>query len=87
MYVILIYDVNACRDAKVLKCCRKYLMAVQRSSFEGFITGSKLKELKEKLDAIIDVKEDSVCIYQMETPRYAQREMIGKMSDRDNILL
>ena len=87
MYAILIYDVSACRDAKVLKCCRKYLMSVQRSSFEGFITDGKLKELKEKLDKIIDVKEDFVCIYEMKSPRFAHKELIGKVSDRDYLLI
>lgn len=87
MYVLLIYDVNAKRDAKVLKCCRKYLSPVQKSAFEGFITESLLGELKNGIKQIVCPEEDSVYIYELESPRYAKKENLGKISDMDNILM
>jgi len=45
MYVILVYDVNEKRVAKMLKLCRRYLNWIQNSVFEGEITEVKLKEL------------------------------------------
>ena len=42
MYVIVVYDVNAKRNNKVLKTCRRFLTHVQRSVFEGTITEARL---------------------------------------------
>ena len=35
MYVILTYDVGAKRVSKVMMTCRKYMVHVQKSVFEG----------------------------------------------------
>ena len=47
MFVILSYDVNRKRVSKAMKICRKYLVHVHESVFEGTITESKLKSLKK----------------------------------------
>lgn len=49
MFVILVYDVKAKRNNKILKTCRKYLRHVQKSVFEGNLTEAKLKRLKNEL--------------------------------------
>ena len=49
MFVILTYDVNQKRVKKALSVCRRYLIRVQRSVFEGHITEMKLKKLKREL--------------------------------------
>ena len=54
MYVILSYDVNAKRVAKVMKACRRYLPHMHESVFEGKITEKKLEEMKKLLGAIHD---------------------------------
>ena len=41
MYVILVYDINQKQVGRALKICRKYLMHVQKSVFEGNITLTK----------------------------------------------
>lgn len=48
MYVVLTYDVNEKRVQKAMKVCRKYLVHVQKSVFEGNITEAKLKKLKKE---------------------------------------
>ena len=48
MFVILVYDVKAKRNNKILKTCRKYLRHVQKSVFEGNLTEAKLKRLKNQ---------------------------------------
>lgn len=63
MNVILVYDVNHKRVNKIMKICRKYLIRVQNSVFEGSITESKLNKLKEEIRKNIDCKKDKVCIY------------------------
>ena len=48
MFVVLSYDINQKRVNKVLKVCRKYLVHVQKSVFEGTITEAKLNSLKKE---------------------------------------
>ena len=86
MFVIVTYDVNAKRDPKVMKTLRKYLTHEQRSVFEGLITPGRLKHLKEELKTIVDVSEDCINIYSLETLRYSQKESIGKQVYHGNIL-
>ena len=53
MFVIVTYDVNVKRNNKVLKICRKYLVHVQKSVFEGNITEAKLRKLQQKRMRIV----------------------------------
>jgi len=77
MFVIVVYDVNQKRVARVLKTCRKYLYWVQNSVLEGEITESSLFKLKSELERIIDKDEDSVIFYTFRTTKYSTRELIG----------
>lgn len=86
MFVILTYDVASKRVSKVMKTCRKYLTHVQKSVFEGMITDGKLERLKQELSRIIVSAEDEVCIYKLETVKYASKETIGVSKLSDNIL-
>lgn len=86
MFVILVYDINKKRVGKVLKICRKYLVHVQRSVFEGNITEAKLKNLKRELQKIICPDEDAIFIYSTDYLRYMGKESIGKMEDLSNII-
>ncbi|MFS8540807.1 MAG: CRISPR-associated endonuclease Cas2 [Tissierellales bacterium] len=71
MFVILVYDIEEKRVAKVLKACRKYLYWVQNSVFEGEISESNLTKLKLELSQIIDKDKDSVIIYSFRTTKYS----------------
>lgn len=51
MYVILVYDVDQKRTAKMLKLCRRYLSWIQNSVFEGEISEVQLKYL------VVEAKE------------------------------
>ena len=77
MFVIMVYDVNVKRVAKVLKTSRRYLLWVQNSVFEGEITKGKLNVLKSELSAIINDTEDSVIFYVWPKKLYSHRECIG----------
>ncbi len=87
MFVILVYDVNVERVAKVHKICKKYLTWVQNSVFEGEITKANLMRLKDELKEILDESEDSVIIYKFRTKAYFEREGLGvqKASSEDFI--
>ena len=86
LFVILTYDVNAKRDSKVMKVCRRYLTYQQRSVFEGVITIAKLKKLKKELQKINDVKRDRKCTNDFESLKYTSKEKIGVNNYEDNIL-
>ena len=86
MYIILSYDVNQKRVGKVMKVCRKYLTHVQRSVFEGTLTEAEIYRLKRELNKIINVEEDSVCMYRMESLRFTQKEQIGVVQHFSNII-
>ena len=86
MFVIVTYDVNAKRNNKVLKVCRKYLLHVQKSVFEGMITEARLKRLKNELAQVIKKDEDSIMIYRFETSKYSSKEVIGVFEKDTNFL-
>ncbi|HOQ38917.1 MAG TPA: CRISPR-associated endonuclease Cas2 [Fervidobacterium sp.] len=77
MYVIMAYDVNEKRVAKVLKKARQYLTWVQNSLLEGEITVSKLEILKQEVKKIVDGEEDSVTWYVFESNKLLRKETYG----------
>lgn len=77
MYIILVYDVNVKRVAKVLKTARKYLHWVQNSVLEGELTEAGFQKLKADLGRRIDLTEDSVLFYVLGDQRYTTRELMG----------
>ena len=87
MKVILVYDINEKRVAKVLKICRKYLHWVQNSVFEGEITPAKLEKLKIELRQIINLEEDSVIIYTFRSEWYTKREILGIQKGSHEVFL
>jgi len=78
MYLIMVYDINEKRVAKVLKTGRKYLNWVQNSVLEGEITKAKFIKLKSELKKIIKKEEDSIIFYLFRTKVYTSRETMGK---------
>lgn len=87
MFIILVYDVNQKRVAKVLKKGRKYLYWVQNSVLEGEISEANFKKLKMELEKVIDENEDSVIFYTFKTTKYSKRESMGiKKGGDDNII-
>ena len=86
MYVILVYDIHQKRVGKALKICRKYLIHIQKAVFEGNITESKLKALKEELGHLIDTQMDSVIIYHLDSVKYTKKEQIGIVQSTSNVI-
>ena len=77
MYVIVVYDVEEKRVAKVLKYLRSYLNWVQNSVFEGEVTEGKYKEMEIGLKKKINIENDSVIIYQFEDESRVEKKIIG----------
>lgn len=81
MFVILCYDADCKRDAKLRKISKKYLTHIQRSVFEGFLTPSQLKHLKNDLYRYIVPDEDFAVIYTLNDEDAVMRCSIGKRRD------
>jgi CRISPR-associated protein Cas2 len=77
MYVILVYDIEQERIAKVCKFLRRYLHWVQNSVFEGAVTEAKLMEIKQGLKQLIDTETDSVYVYQLRDEKWVDKEILG----------
>ncbi len=87
MFVILVYDVGSKRVGKVMKTVKKYLLPVQKSVFEGFITESKIGKLKSEIKEIIDPEHDSVTVYKLGSMRFAEKEEIGIVKNEEPYFL
>jgi len=87
MFVIVVYDINVKRVAKVLKTCRKYLYWVQNSVLEGEISKASYTKLKSELDKIIKKEEDSIIFYTLRTTKYSSREILGVCKGGQDIII
>ncbi|HEX5154709.1 MAG TPA: CRISPR-associated endonuclease Cas2 [Parafilimonas sp.] len=87
MYVILVYDIEEKRVAKMLKLCRKYLNWIQNSVFEGEITEVKLKELLHLAKNIMNMEKDSIIVFSSRQEKWLDKQVIGKeKNDTDNFI-
>lgn len=77
MYLIVVYDVEEKRVAKVLKFLRQYLHWVQNSVFEGELTDGKYREMQLGLKKRIHLEKDAVLVYKLRTERDCEKEVMG----------
>ena len=94
MYVILVYDINL-EDKEgqrvlrnVFKTCKKYLVHIQNSVFEGELLESQAIKLKAELDRYIRDDKDSVILFKSRNQRWLEKEFLGMIEDdkTDNFL-
>ena len=86
MYVILVYDIGEKRVGKMLKLCRRYLMWIQNSVFEGEITEVKLLELRLKAKDIMHDK-DSLILFKSRQESWLEKEIVGEERGSTNNIL
>ena len=86
MFVILCYDVNARRDARIRKLVMKYLHPLQRSVFEGELTDKRLRMMKSLLASALDPETDSITIYCMENVSGVRKTEIGSVLPENDYL-
>ena len=69
MYIILVYDINLEEKEgqkvlrNVFKTCKKYLIHIQNSVFEGELLESQLIKLKSELNKYIRKDKDSIIVF------------------------
>jgi len=78
MYVLLVYDVEQARVAKVCQYLRRWLHWVQNSAFEGEISEAQLERIKADLQDLIDPDYDSVYIYRLPGKEFVRKEVLGQ---------
>lgn len=87
MYVILVYDINLenKEGQKVLrnvyKICKKYLVHIQNSVFEGELLESHLLKLKSELKTYIRDDKDSVIVFKSRNQRWMEKTFFGKLEE------
>lgn len=87
MYVILVYDINLETKEgqtvlrKVFKCCKKYLIHIQNSVFEGELLDSQLLKLQKELGRYIRKDKDSMILFQSRNQRWLEKSFLGKIED------
>ena len=94
MYVILVYDINLENKEgqrvlrNVFKTCKKYLVHIQNSVFEGELLESQAIKLKVELDRYIRDDKDSVILFKSRNQRWLEKEFLGMIEDdkTDNFL-
>ena len=94
MYVILVYDINLESKEgqkvlrKVFKTCKKYLIHIQNSVFEGELLNSQAIKLKTELDRYIRESKDSVILFKSRNQHWMEKEFLGMIEDdkTDNFL-
>lgn len=87
MYIILVYDVEQKRVAKMLKLCRRYVNWIQNSVFEGEITEVKLKELLSEAGKIMDKEKDSIILFKSRQEKWLEKVVVGReKNELDNVL-
>ena len=87
MYIILVYDMDVKRVAKMLKLCRQYLNWIQNSVFEGELSEVQLKALKQKALSIMDVSHDSLIIFTTRQEKWLEKEVVGlEKNELDNFI-
>ena len=83
MMVLITYDVNTqtkdgrTRLRKVAKQCVNYGIRVQNSVFECIMDAAKCREVKAKLESIIDNNKDSLRFYYLGDKYKTKEEHIG----------
>ena len=92
MYVVLVYDI--CLDEKgsrvlrkVFNACKKYLVHIQNSVFEGELSKSELRALEIELKKYIRKDKDSVIIFKSRQEKWLDKEFWGIQEDlTDNFI-
>lgn len=92
MYVILVYDIICDEKGKkilpkVFKICKKYLVHIQNSVFEGNISKVNALALKKELDVYIRKDRDSVIMFHTREERWMSKDFLGIVDDKTSNFL
>ncbi len=86
MYVILVYDIKMDDEGSKIwrntfKICKRYLIHIQNSVFEGDLTKVQIASLQMELKKYIRKDKDSVILFKSRDAKWLEREMWGIQED------
>lgn len=87
MYVILVYDINLEKKEgqkilrNVFKICKKYLVHIQNSVFEGELLESQMLKLESELNKYIREDKDSVIVFKSRSQKWLDKKFLGMIED------
>lgn len=87
MYIILVYDIKTDKPGarvmrRTFKTCKKYLIHIQNSVFEGEISEAQLMKLRIELKDIIRPDVDSLIVFKCRSEKWIPKEMWGIQEDK-----
>lgn len=65
----------------VFKICKKYLVHIQNSVFEGEISETQLLKLSKELKKYIRKDKDSVIVFKSRNERWLEKKFLGKVDE------
>lgn len=91
MYIILVYDISLDENgqrrwSRVFKLCKRYLVHIQNSVFEGEITESNLYKLSKQIQKEIDRNKDSVLVFKSRNERWLEKDILGKPQENNQFI-
>ena len=92
MYVILVYDIVMDDGGprvlrRVFKECKKFLVHIQNSVFEGELSKAQLFKLEVSLKKYIRQDVDSLIIFKTRNEKWLEKEFWGKTDDATSNIL
>lgn len=85
MYVIIVYDVDVRRVAKVHRFLRTYLHWRQNSVFEGELSRAQLYKIKKTLEGLVN-ENDSILIYELPNENFTLHVIGTDKSPREEVI-
>jgi len=87
VYVILVYDIKSDDKGQrvwsnVYKTCKKYLVHIQNSVFEGEISKSQLMRMKSELKVHLREDLDSLIVFKSRNESWLSKEFWTKEDDK-----
>lgn len=92
MYVILVYDILFDEKGKkilpkIFKICKKYLVHIQNSVFEGNLSKPHSIALKKELAQYVRKDKDSVIMFYAREERWLNKDFLGIEEDKTSNFL
>ncbi|WKY49212.1 CRISPR-associated endonuclease Cas2 [Eubacteriaceae bacterium ES3] len=92
MYIVLVYDIKLNEGGSrvlrnVFKSCKKYLVHLQNSVFEGEVSRDQLLALKLELKQYLREDEDSCIIFRARNNIWMNKEYLTNEVDKNTQFL
>ena len=92
MYCILVYDVEMDESGakalrNIFKICKKYLIHIQKSVFEGEVTELQYMKLQAELSKHIRKDKDSIIIFKSRNEKWLEKEFWGLKDEKTSNFL